>query len=187
MAPSATEQPNEAQVPIQVKEINQQTTEQTPVEQPSEDVAVKEPEPQVSEEAAVKNPEVQTTEEVAVNDPEEQTAEEVSVKQPEEQTSEDVAIKQPDTAAQEDVKPDSNGGVKEEEEPKLLTDHREPLKLSGALDHLKFFDSTPAIGREFEDVNLVELLRAENSDELIRDLAITSKIFKSIPLTTMMY
>ena len=59
--------------------------------------------------------------------------------------------------------------------PKLLTDHREPLKLSGALDHIKFFDSTPVIGREFEDVNIVELLNAPNSDELLRDLAITSK------------
>ena len=59
--------------------------------------------------------------------------------------------------------------------PKLLTDHREPLKLSGALDHIKFFDSTPVIGREFEDVNIVELLNAPNSDKLLRDLAITSK------------
>lgn len=59
--------------------------------------------------------------------------------------------------------------------PKLLTDHREPLKLSGALDKFEQFDVTPVIGREFVNVNLVELLRAPNSDELIRDLAVTSK------------
>ena len=52
--------------------------------------------------------------------------------------------------------------------------HREPLKLSGALEKFKHFDVTPVIGREFVDVDLKNWLRAENSDELIRDLAITS-------------
>jgi hypothetical protein len=51
---------------------------------------------------------------------------------------------------------------------------REPLKLNGALDQYKSFDVTPIIGREFVDVNLKEWLEAPNSDELIRDLAITS-------------
>jgi hypothetical protein len=59
--------------------------------------------------------------------------------------------------------------------PKLLTDHREPLKLSGSLDKFEQFDVTPVIGREFVNVNLAELLRAPNSDELIKDLAITSE------------
>ncbi|KAI8633788.1 TauD-domain-containing protein [Xylariaceae sp. FL1651] len=73
---------------------------------------------------------------------------------------------------------DTNGGAvgstPSVEEPfKLLTNHREPLKLSGVLNQFKFFDSTPAIGREFVDVDLAEWLRAPNSDELIRDLAIT--------------
>ncbi|KAI0202072.1 TauD-domain-containing protein [Astrocystis sublimbata] len=57
--------------------------------------------------------------------------------------------------------------------PKLEINHKEPLKLSGALDKFKHFDSTPVIGREFVDVDLAEWLRAENSDELLRDLAIT--------------
>jgi hypothetical protein len=52
--------------------------------------------------------------------------------------------------------------------------HKEPLKLSGALDHFESFDVTPTIGREFVGVNLAKWLRAPNSDELIRDLAITS-------------
>lgn len=52
---------------------------------------------------------------------------------------------------------------------------REPLKLKGALDQYKSFDVTPVIGREFIDVNLKDWLEAPNSDELIRDLAITSR------------
>ena len=51
----------------------------------------------------------------------------------------------------------------------------EPLKLSGALDQFKYEDTTPVIGREFFDVNIVDdLLNAENADELLRDVAITS-------------
>lgn len=38
---------------------------------------------------------------------------------------------------------------------------------------LQSFEVTPAIGREFKDLQLAELLDAPNSDELIRDLAIT--------------
>jgi hypothetical protein len=52
---------------------------------------------------------------------------------------------------------------------------RKPLELKGALDSYQSFDVTPVIGREFVDVNLKEWLRASNSDDLIRDLAITSK------------
>jgi alpha-ketoglutarate-dependent taurine dioxygenase len=52
-----------------------------------------------------------------------------------------------------------------------------PLKLSGALDQFTFEETTPVIGREFPHVNIVDdLLHASNSDELVRDLAITSKI-----------
>lgn len=54
--------------------------------------------------------------------------------------------------------------------------HREPLKLSGALDKFESFDVTPIIGREYVGVNLADWLKAPNSDELLRDLAITSKI-----------
>lgn len=75
----------------------------------------------------------------------------------------------------------TNGSVKAaqpegEELPKLETNHKEPLKLSGALDKFESFDVTPVIGREYANVDLVEWLRAPNSDELIRDLAITSKL-----------
>ena len=52
----------------------------------------------------------------------------------------------------------------------------QPLKLSGALEKFAHEDTTPTIGREFPGINIVDdLLNAENADELIRDLAITSK------------
>ena len=63
----------------------------------------------------------------------------------------------------------------EEARPERLIRHREPLKLSGALDQFEHFDVTPIIGREYVNANLAELLRAPNSDDLVRDLAITSR------------
>ena len=51
---------------------------------------------------------------------------------------------------------------------------KEPLKLNGVLDQFKSFDVTPIIGKEFPEASLREWLNAPNSDELIRDLAITS-------------
>ena len=52
---------------------------------------------------------------------------------------------------------------------------RAPLKPSGALDAFESFDVTPVIGREFPSASLEEFLRAPNSDELLRDLSITSQ------------
>ncbi len=59
--------------------------------------------------------------------------------------------------------------------PVLNTDHKEALELSGALEGLKYMDLSPLLGREYKDVDLVDLLQAPNSDDLIRDLAITSE------------
>lgn len=58
----------------------------------------------------------------------------------------------------------------------VLNDFPAPLKLSGALETFESFDTTPVIGKEFPKANLVEWLNAPNSDELLRDLAITSKL-----------
>jgi hypothetical protein len=55
----------------------------------------------------------------------------------------------------------------------------QPLKLSGALDGYEYIDATPAIGREYLKVDLVEWLNASNADDLIRDLAVTSKFILS--------
>lgn len=49
------------------------------------------------------------------------------------------------------------------------------VKSTGVLDQFDSFDVTPVIGREFPDVNLVEWLQAPNADELLRELALTSK------------
>lgn len=67
---------------------------------------------------------------------------------------------------------------------KTLSQHREPLKLSGALDTYESFDVTPVIGREFPKANLVQWLEAPNSDDLLRDLAITSAChpYRAVPL-----
>jgi hypothetical protein len=82
-----------------------------------------------------------------------------------------------------------SGSANERVEPLHQALHApRPLQLKGVLDKFQSFDVTPVIGREFKDVNLAEWLRAPNSDELIRDLAITGTtslighIF-SIPLT----
>jgi hypothetical protein len=48
-----------------------------------------------------------------------------------------------------------------------------PLSYSGSLDHFKHQDVTPVIGREFEGLQVTDLLNG--SDEVIQDLAITSK------------
>lgn len=50
-----------------------------------------------------------------------------------------------------------------------------PLKYSGALDVYEYFDLTPTIGREFPTASITEILRAPNSDDLLRDLAYTSQ------------
>jgi hypothetical protein len=50
---------------------------------------------------------------------------------------------------------------------------REPLKNSGSIDYLEYFDVTPIIGREYPTAKLKEILHAPNAKEQIRDLAIT--------------
>ncbi|EMC96131.1 hypothetical protein BAUCODRAFT_122171 [Baudoinia panamericana UAMH 10762] len=55
----------------------------------------------------------------------------------------------------------------------LGSSSKAPLQLSGALEKYDSFDVTPVIGREYPNVSLKEWLDAPNSDELIRDLAIT--------------
>ncbi|CZT43405.1 related to taurine catabolism dioxygenase [Rhynchosporium secalis] len=58
-------------------------------------------------------------------------------------------------------------------DPELLLGHKEPLPYRGSLDEFESFDVTPISGREFPQASLAQWLRAPNSDELIRDLAVT--------------
>jgi hypothetical protein len=87
------------------------------------------------------------------------------------------AITVKDTApVQEDVAPAVHEPEsKPVESTKVETQHKEPLKPTGVLDAFDSFDVTPVIGREFVGVNLAKWLRAPNSDELLRELAITSE------------
>jgi hypothetical protein len=60
-------------------------------------------------------------------------------------------------AAQADVKPE------------LANRLEGPLKYSGSLDAFKSHEVTPVIGREYPDLNLVDILE---DDEKLRDLAV---------------
>lgn len=51
---------------------------------------------------------------------------------------------------------------------------KEPLKYKGLLDPFNSYHVTPLIGTEFPDANVVDWLKAPNSDELLQDLAVTS-------------
>jgi hypothetical protein len=52
---------------------------------------------------------------------------------------------------------------------------RLPLKPNGSLSEVERIDLTPVIGTEFPTANLVEWLQSPNADELLTDLAYTSK------------
>jgi hypothetical protein len=52
---------------------------------------------------------------------------------------------------------------------------KEPMRLSGALDGVEYADITSVLGREYPRASITEWMNAPNSDELIRDLAITGK------------
>lgn len=79
-----------------------------------------------------------------------------------------------DCSAKQPVAAVSNGEAKETRESTHHASPNPPLQLKGVLNDFKSFDVTPVIGREFPEAKLAEWLRASNSDELIKDLAITS-------------
>ena len=60
---------------------------------------------------------------------------------------------------------------------------RIPLKLSGALKPFKQFDLTTVIGTQFENINLTKILHSPECDQIIRDIAITSKRYFLIPVS----
>lgn len=69
----------------------------------------------------------------------------------------------------------SNGtsvGVSDHGIPTSCPSCPEPLKYSGSLDHLPFFEITPIIGREYPTVKVIDILNAPNFEQQIRDLAI---------------
>ena len=70
-----------------------------------------------------------------------------------------------------------NGDSRRHTEDHKAMDY-EPLKYTGLLDNYKFVDLTPAIGREYPDVQLVDLMSLPNADSVIRDLAIIGIDFR---------
>lgn len=56
--------------------------------------------------------------------------------------------------------------------PTLCPSCPTPLKYSGSLDHLDYFEITPIIGREYPTVQVTDVLNAPNAEDQIRDLAI---------------
>ena len=59
-----------------------------------------------------------------------------------------------------------------------------PIRRNHSLDAYTHAPSTPVIGEEFPDVQLSELLRAANVDELLRDLATLSTCMRNAHVTT---
>ncbi|KAJ4858246.1 taurine catabolism dioxygenase tauD, tfdA family domain-containing protein [Trichoderma breve] len=55
----------------------------------------------------------------------------------------------------------------------IKTKVQQTIPLAGTLDQFESFDITPVIGREFPKANLVDWLNSPNSDDLIRELAVT--------------
>lgn len=59
--------------------------------------------------------------------------------------------------------------------PEARTRCNKPMVYSGLLDTYAHHDLTPVIGREYHGLQAVDLLKAANSDELIKDLAVTGE------------
>jgi hypothetical protein len=53
-----------------------------------------------------------------------------------------------------------------------------PLQGSGSLDQYESFDLTPVIGTEYPTIQLTDLIKSENAETLLRDLAIKSKFLQ---------
>ncbi|KAL8699433.1 MAG: hypothetical protein Q9224_001412 [Gallowayella concinna] len=85
--------------------------------------------------------------------------------------SQEVSHRTKTATSDESAKDAQNGQPQATKSYQSLT--REPLQLKGALNRYQSFDITPVIGREFSNVDLAEWLQAPNSDELLRDLAVT--------------
>ncbi|PKY09297.1 putative taurine catabolism dioxygenase [Aspergillus campestris IBT 28561] len=49
----------------------------------------------------------------------------------------------------------------------------QPLEYSGSLDPYTYSDLTPVIGREYSGLQIVEILKDESCDQIIKDLAVT--------------
>lgn len=52
----------------------------------------------------------------------------------------------------------------------------QPLEYSGSLDSYSHNDLTPVIGTEYKGLQVADILKSEQCDQLIKDLAVTSTL-----------
>lgn len=95
--------------------------------------------------------------------------------------SEEVPLRPADPGTQDNIAVKGQTSLSPESTTK--TQYPKPLELKGVLDQFRSFDVTPVIGKEFPDANVAEWLRAPNSDELLRDLAIIGSYLSSIHIS----
>lgn len=55
------------------------------------------------------------------------------------------------------------------------------LEDSGSLDAYQSLDLTPVIGREYHGLQVAEILQSAKRDQLIQDLAVTSRLHLCLP------
>lgn len=56
------------------------------------------------------------------------------------------------------------------------TRNSQPLEYSGSLDSYSHNDLTPVIGTEYKGLQVADILKSEQCDQLIKDLAVTSTL-----------
>lgn len=61
----------------------------------------------------------------------------------------------------------------------------QPLQYTGSLEPYQKSDLTPVIGREYHGLQVADILKSEESERLIKDLAVTSMLFCIMLLTFM--
>ena len=76
---------------------------------------------------------------------------------------------------------DSHGASIGGDDPRARTRCTKPLVYSGSLDSYAHRDLTPVIGREYDNLQVADLLKASDSDRLIKDLAVTGKLSPDSP------
>ena len=80
-------------------------------------------------------------------------------------------------AADVHLSPSIIGGT-EQSRPRIS----QPLEYSGSLDSCTYSDLTPVIGTEYSGLQIVEILKDQSCDQIIKDFAVTSEQSPSILL-----
>lgn len=60
------------------------------------------------------------------------------------------------------------------------------MRPSGALHKHKHIEVTPALGTEFPEANLTEMMNSPDADQFIKDLAITGEFYDDLLLSRFM-